>query len=51
MLAVINAQSSFKNKYSDAGALAMAIEQQKRMIRELPHYVEALGLEADGPEA
>jgi len=33
-----------KNKYGNAEAKAMAVEQCQRMIRLLPHYVEALRL-------
>jgi len=34
------------NKYGIAEAWAMAIEHCQRMIRSLPHYVEALGFES-----
>jgi len=38
------------NKYGDVEAKAMTIEYRQSMIRLLPHYVEALQLDADGPQ-
>jgi len=37
-------------KYGNANAQVLAIEYRARMVRELPHYANALHLEDDGPE-
>jgi len=41
-------KSFSSNKYGDAKAKAMAVAHCQRIIRSLPHYVEALRLDVDG---
>jgi len=48
LMVIIETNGLLQKKYGNAEANAMAIEQQQRAIRSLPHYVEAPRLDVDG---